>query len=141
MNHKKIATLISCMLMTGWMGSAGAQEIYRCGDSYSQKPCPGGGGKVMQVEDARSASQRSQTTQASQRDAKAADAMETARLKEEAKAAPLAVLPGRAVEPVVETPPPISTKGKAKKPAYFTAVVPKKPGDPAPKKKKKKAAV
>ena len=141
MDHKKIATLISCTLMTGWIGSAGAQEIYRCGDSYSQKPCPGGGGKVVQVEDERSASQRSQTTQAAQRDAKAADAMEKARLVEEAKAAPLSVLAGRAAEPVVETPSPVITKGKAKKPAYFTAVAPKKPGDEASKKRKKRAAV
>ncbi|MDB5873348.1 MAG: hypothetical protein JWQ07_2790, partial [Ramlibacter sp.] len=76
--RNNIHTVLSCALFALGMGSAAAEDVYRCGDSYSQTPCPGC--KVVQVEDARSASQRSQTSQAAHRDAKSADAMEKARL-------------------------------------------------------------
>ena len=118
--------------------SAQAQPIYRCGTSYSQKPCPGGGGKTVEVDDARSASQRSDTMQATQRDAKAADALEKARLKEEAKPAQVLLPPPKAPEAATSTPKP-GAKSKTKKPDQFTAVAPKN-SDDAEKKKKKKSA-
>ena len=132
-----IAAAVSACLFPGL---AASQNIYRCGDTYSQQPCAGG--KVVQTDDARSASQRADTTQASQRDAKAADAMEKARLKEEAKAAPANVL-----QPVVKGP----EAGEKNAPVmvtpknvpHFTAIAPKKPGEPKPttrtKPKKKEA--
>jgi len=112
--------------------SAAAQAIYRCGNSYSQQPCPGG--KIVDADDARSASQKSQTDQAVRRDAKAAEALEKARLKEEAIPAQVLLPPAKpqgATLKSVVTP-------TLKKPDQFTAVAPKKPGE-AVKKKKKKA--
>ena len=115
-------------------GVAAAQSVYRCGDSYSQQPCPGG--TLVQAEDARSASQRSQTSQAAQRDAKTADALEKARLKEEAKpAAALVIAPPAQVAPDQAE---RSAMAKPKKPAHFTAVGPRKPGDAKANKKKTK---
>jgi hypothetical protein len=130
--NSSIAAL--CLAACSWIAPAAAQEIYRCGDSYSQQRCPGG--TLVQADDARSAGQSAQTRLAAQRDAKAADAMEKARLKEEAKPAQ-AYIP----RPKVQAGAPQQSGGanatKAKKPAYFTATSPKKPGEAAAKKKKK----
>ena len=115
---------------------AAAQNVYRCGDSYSQQPCPSG--KAVAVDDARTASQRAQTTEAVRRDAKTASDMEKARLKEEAKPV-AAVIPLSKVEDVAPAGDRTDSSAKARKPAYFTAVSPKKPGDKAPRKKTKKA--
>lgn len=116
---------------------AAAQNVYRCGDSYSQQPCAGG--KAVAVDDARTAGQRAQTTEAVRRDAKAANELEKARLKEEGKPVAASI-----PLPKAEELPPAGDRTesavKPKKPAYFTAVSPKKPGDKAPKKKKKAKA-
>lgn len=124
--HRKLALM--GLLSATWLAPAAGQGIYRCGDTYTQQPCPGG--SVVQASDPRSASQRSQTSQAARRDAKLADAMEKARLKEEAK-------PVSAYVP----PPKQEAAAPKVKAADFTAVAPKKPGaSPAkPKKKKPKA--
>ena len=119
---------------TGWMAPAAAEDIYRCGDSYSQQPCAGG--KLVAASDTRSASQKAQTDQATKRDAKSADAMERARLKEEGKPAPVGMPLAKPQEVAQETKKPVAVD-KAKKPAHFTAVSPKKPGDGPTKKKKK----
>ena len=113
---------------------ATAQGVYRCGDTYTQRPCPGG--TVVPTDDARSASQRSDAREAAQRTAKMAVAMEQARWKEEAKAAVYAA-PARS-EPEPQREEKRSGVAKPKKPAYFTAHSTRKPGDPAPKKKSKK---
>jgi hypothetical protein len=129
---RNLPIAVLCLAACGWIAPAAAQTIYRCGNSYSQQPCPGG--TAVQADDKRSASQSSQTSLAAERDAKAADAMEKARLKEEAKPAQVAMPPARA-----EVPPPEERKvqAKAKKPTYFTATQPRKPGDTQAKKKKK----
>jgi hypothetical protein len=116
------------------LAPAAAQNVYRCGDSYSQRPCPGG--ILVPTEDTRNASQRAQTSAAAQRDAKTADAMEKARLKEEAK--PVAGYIPAPKE--AETIAPEAKPGlvKPKKPQYFTAAAPRKPGEAGAKKKKKK---
>lgn len=134
--NKILSIAVLCALVSSWTAPVAAQNIYRCGDSYSQNPCPGG--KLVPVDDARSAGQKAQTDLAVQRDAKAADAMEKARLKEEAKPAQASVPPPKAPEATHEESK-IVTAGKVKKSANFTAVAPRKPGDPPPKKKKKKA--
>lgn len=116
-----------------WPLAGSAETVYRCGESYSSQPCPGG--KQVQVDDPRSESQRAQTREAVRLDAKTADEMQKARLKEEAKPAQ-AIMPA----PKVETPEPPTgpaVTGVAKKPAYFTAVEPRKK-DKAPTAKKKK---
>jgi hypothetical protein len=115
------------LLAAVWLVPAGAQNIYRCGDSYSQKPCPGG--TVVQAEDPRSASQRSQTTQAAERDARTADAMEKARIKEEAKPQAQVHIPPAKQQAVAR---------KAKEPAPFRAIAPIKSGDAPVKPKKTK---
>ena len=76
-----------------------AQTVYRCGDTYVQKPCPGG--KTVDVDDSRSASQRTDTLDATRRTAKAADAMQKERMAEEAKAAQV-LLPPEHPEAAVE---------------------------------------
>lgn len=130
--NRNLAAALLCAASAGWMHPAGAQAIYRCGDSYSQRPCPGG--KVVDADDARSASQKSQTDQAVRRDAKAAEALEKARLKEEAKPAQVLMPPAGPQEAAPKT----AAASKPKKSEQFTAVAPKKPGE-AEKKKKKKA--
>jgi len=65
-------------------GMAGAQEVIRCGNAYGQQPCAGG--SAVQAADPRSPAQRAQAAAVIQRDARLADAMEEARLKEEAQA-------------------------------------------------------
>lgn len=119
-----------------WLAPAAAQSVYRCGDSYSHKPCPGG--TLVPVEDARSASQRLQTGQAAQRDAKAAEVMEKARLKEEAKPAQ-GYIPADKPESGMQQERQAPVAAKATKPAQFTAVAPRKPGDTGSAKKDKKA--
>ena len=112
------------VLLAAWLAPLAAQNVYRCGDSYSQQPCPGG--TIIEAQDERSAGQRAQTSQAAQRDAKTADAMEKARLKEEAKPAQAYIPPAKKE----------AAAGKLKKPGHFTAAAPKKPGDTPVKKKK-----
>jgi hypothetical protein len=131
--NSSIAAL--CLAACSSVTPATAQEIYRCGGSYSQQRCAGG--TVVNAEDARSAGQSSQTRLAAERDAKAADAMEKARLKEEAKPAQSYIPPLKAPDATPQdSGTPVSAK--AKKPAYFTATAPKKPGAQAKKKKKAK---
>lgn len=127
----RLATALLGAALAAGAATAGAEGIYRCGDSYSQQPCPGG--KLVDAADARSAGQKSQTDQAVRRDAKAADAMEKARLKEEARPAQLLMPPQKAQE---ATPKPVAAS-KTHKPGQFTAVAPKKPGDVPPGKKKR----
>ena len=112
---------------------AAAQDVYRCGDSYSQRPCPGG--TLVPTDDARSASQQAQTSSAAQRDAKTANMMEKARLKEEAKPVAGYIPAPKEAEAITQE----SRPGlvKPKKPQYFTAAAPRKPGDAAKNKKKK----
>ena len=101
-----------------------AQTVYRCGDSYGQKPCVGG--TALNVDDSRTASQRADTLEATKRDAKTANAMEKARLAEEAK-------PAQALLPPEK--PPESVKQEAPTVLRAKALQPRKK-----KKKTKKAA-
>jgi len=125
----------------GAVQPAAAQNVYRCGDTYSQRPCAGG--TLVPTDDARSDAQRAEARAAAQRNGKTADAMEKARLKEEAKPAQ-AYMPPPGSEPVAEEKKPVAMV-KPKKPQYFTAAAPRKPGETAAKKKakqkKKKTAV
>jgi hypothetical protein len=111
---------------------AAAQTTYKCGETYSQQPCSGG--SALQSVDARTEAQRVQAGAAAKRDAKLADAMEKERLKQEAQAAPANILPR---PDTTEAPQNRPATAKPKKPEVFVAVVPRKPGEKAPKKKKK----
>lgn len=61
---------------------AHAQTAYRCADSYSQAPCPGG--VAIDAADSRSNSQKAQTDAATARDIRTAESLEKSRLKQEA---------------------------------------------------------
>jgi len=103
--------------------SAIAQKVYKCGSSYSQVPCPAG--TVIEVDDARSAGQKKQTDDAARRDARLADDMEKARLKQDALAAPALVV-GTSAQPGDTPAKPgkrtaARKKGPKKQPEDFTA--------------------
>ena len=68
----RVLCLLACV--AGWSIPAAGQTVWRCGDTYSQRPCPGG--KEVPAQDARDAAQRAQTGNAARRDAKLADEME-----------------------------------------------------------------
>jgi hypothetical protein len=114
---------------------AQAQTVYRCGESYSNQPCPGA--TAIAVDDPRSAAQRAQTDAATQRDARSAQLLETERLRQEGKPAPATIL----ASPAKPAPAAADKKlagAKPKKPAHFTAASPRKPGETSAAKKKKK---
>ena len=69
--------IASSALSTG----ATAQNIHKCGDTYSQLPCPGGA--VINATDPRTIEQKSQMDLATARDTRAANALESARLQQE----------------------------------------------------------
>ena len=63
--------------------AASAQLTYKCGNNYSQTPCPDA--VVLDKTDQRTSAQKAQADQATQRDARLASTMEKARLQQEAK--------------------------------------------------------
>lgn len=141
-HQARVLCLLACV--AGWSIPGVAQPVYRCGDnSYSTTPCPGG--KAVDVADPRTAAQRAQTLDAARRESRMADEMEKTRLKQEAVAAKAA----QAAAPLPVADPPYEAASgdrtlspyRAKKPQYFTAVAPKKPGDAKPTKAAKKKAV
>ncbi|HNV60035.1 MAG TPA: hypothetical protein PKH72_10300 [Rhodoferax sp.] len=74
-----IALIASCVYSTRATG----QNVYRCGNTYSQKPCADG--IALDFDDARTAEQKAQSDAQIKHDAAAGNAMEKARLKEEAE--------------------------------------------------------
>ena len=115
--------------------SAGAQNVYRCGDSYSNQPCAGA--TMVLADDSRSAAQRAATEAATGRAAKLAALMQKERVKQEGEPAQATIPPPRieAPEPLAERPV-ARRKSKPRKSELFTAVAPRKPGDTAAKKSK-----
>ena len=109
---------------TGGIGFAAARELACAGAT------------VVPTDDPRSAAQRAQTDAATRRDARSAQVLESERLKQEGKPAQ-AVIPETAPQAVAPPTDRTLTKARPKKPELFTAVAPRKPGDAAPKKKKK----
>lgn len=109
---------------------ASAQQVWRCGNSYSQQPCPGG--TPLDVTDPHRPADAARVARATKSDQQRADALEKARLEQERKA-PRAQVMGA---PQAAATPPQSTKKADKKqdkkkpapkePAHFTAVAPKK---------------
>ena len=118
--------------------AAAADKIYRCGDTYSDQPCVGA--TMVPTPDPPTLAQREQTEAATRRDAKTADLMEKERLRLEGQPAQAMIPkpPPRPPTPVVD--PPKTIKHKLRKPEYFSAVAPRKPGDTVAKKKKARKA-
>jgi hypothetical protein len=84
------------VLLATFAWPATAETVYRCADGYSQKPCPGGA--QLQVGDERSAQQRLDSGAVARRDAKLAEQLHAARLKQEAQA-PGAYIPAAKASP------------------------------------------
>ena len=62
---------------------AGAEEVYKCGNAYSQKPCPGA--VLVDVQDARTAAQKAQADANTRHEMAQVQALEKAHQKEEAQ--------------------------------------------------------
>ena len=113
---------------------ASAQNSYKCGDAYSQAPCPGG--VIVDATDQRTSAQKTQADLTRGRDARTADAMEKARLQQEkidlaANTPPVKPATAGTASNTRTT----QAKKKKKAPEYFTAQVPgKKKKKQAPKK-------
>ena len=80
MRHPLLNALVLMVLYVCSTG-AGAQQVYKCGGSYSQTPCPDG--VVIDATDARTKAQKTQTDLATERAERIAAAMEKARLQQE----------------------------------------------------------
>lgn len=82
---KLLSQLVAIVLLASSLAlPTQAQKVYRCGNSYSQTPCPDG--KAIDASDSRTPEQR-KAHEASVKDEKRrADTLEKTRLKEEAAA-------------------------------------------------------
>jgi hypothetical protein len=104
--------------------AAGAQQVWRCGSSYQQKPCTDGA--QVDVADPRTAADAANARAAVQSDLKTAATLEKARHEAE-KNAPKALVIGGTPKTPASAPKeePHHHKPKKKEPEYFTAKVPK----------------
>ena len=138
-------TLVAILFIsTNAIGTvASAQNVYRCGNTYSQTPCPSG--KSLDVTDNRSADQKKQTDAAAANSAKAGDNMEKSRLAQEkrdmaaSKARPVVVIPAAVPKVAAEPQPRAHAKRKKKASPYFTAQAPREKKEKKPAKAKKVA--
>jgi len=111
--------LAGSLLLLG-AGSALAQApaggVYRCGNSYSDAPCPGG--QAVGTDDVRSAAQQRQAQEVKQRDAAMAEKLTTERRARERAAVPqraagigpLAADAAKAAKPAASAPQPRKVK-------------------------------
>ena len=102
-----------------------AQTIYKCGNNYSQSPCPGG--SVVDADDPRTPAQKAQADRSAGKAAKAAERLERDRLAaQKAHAAPASTRPAVMAAPKEPASAPRTPTAKAQKPGppYFTAAVP-----------------
>jgi len=116
-------------------GSAGAQTVWRCGNSYSQQPCAGGATVTL----SEPVTGRAVATPVASTDAKLAADMEKARLAQE-RNAPKAIVIGPVQAPPVagSSVDKDGTKAKAGKLEQFTAVSPGHAKEKKAKARKKK---
>jgi hypothetical protein len=131
--HPTPIMLVALLALNGSM--AGAQTVYRCGNSYSQQPCPGG--SEVPSADPRTLGEAQRATRVANADARLADQMEKARLAQE-KNAPRALIIGPQT-PVKEEAKKESSKPK-RKADELSAVSPRPPHEAKKKTKKKKTA-
>jgi hypothetical protein len=80
---KTLRQISACLLLTLGVLPAFAQtqKIYRCGNSYSHQPCPGG--STIEADDSRTPAQRKAHQASVQREQHIADKMEKDRVKDE----------------------------------------------------------
>lgn len=77
-----ITTVSLCVAALAAAPALSAQTVYRCGNSYSDQPCPGG--STLGPGDTISEAQRERAKAATQRDRRTADSLEKERLAQEA---------------------------------------------------------
>lgn len=136
--------LAFAMIMGAAACAAQAQAIYRCGQTYSQTPCPDG--RIIDSSDPRTAAQRVAAKRAAAKEKQLAAKMETERrAQESAQAASQAASTGTSVAPPVRTvvaSAPANPKHKSKTKSHkakaasgadFTAIVPSSAGKPISK--------
>ena len=113
--------ILVCMLPGA---AALSQTVYRCGDSYSQTPCPGA--TSLEVDDSRSPTQKAQADAATATASRAAVAMERERLARErtSEASKIRTAAVSGIAPAAETPVRKVVKKTKPAPLYFTAGVP-----------------
>lgn len=75
--------VLPCLLLLALNTMTLAQPVYRCGNSYSQTPCPGA--VPVAADDARSDAQRTAAKQTLNSDKKLAKDLEAARRQDEAR--------------------------------------------------------
>lgn len=73
--------IVVTLLAAGAMSAAQAQTVYRCGNAYSQAPCPDA--KLVEVGDSRSPAQQAEARQAAADDRRLAADMRRDRLADE----------------------------------------------------------
>lgn len=107
----------------------GAQNIYKCGDSYSETPCPGA--TTIKAQDPRLPAQKKQTDAATKANIQLASKMQKERLAEEKLAAPKtqattpsATAPTAQVSASATVLTPKRIQSKSKKPDQFIAEIP-----------------
>ena len=96
---QKLRAITAMALTLCAAGMVQAQTVYRCNDSYSDKPCPGAA--TVDVNDKRSAAQKQEADKSTRHDQQAAQKLEKERLQQEAAnhrntAAVTPVAPGQA---------------------------------------------
>ena len=113
--------ILACLLPGA---AALSQTIYRCGDSYSQTPCPGA--TSLEVDDSRSALQKAQADAATAAASRTAGTMERERLAREhnSEASKLRNAAGSGSTHAADTPARKAAKKTKPAPLYFTAGVP-----------------
>jgi type IV secretory pathway VirB10-like protein len=81
----KYISLIAIIFIASYAIStrANAEDVYRCGSTYSQKPCPDA--VKVDVEDSRTPAQKAEADAKTQRETAQVHAIENARQKEEAQ--------------------------------------------------------
>ena len=90
---------IAALLLSLLTALAGAQPVYRCGNAYSQSPCPAGG-RIVDATDPRTAAQRAEARRVAADEQRFAADLRRDRLADEKAAKPsgVASLSGPAVE-------------------------------------------
>lgn len=134
MQYRLSLAILACLLPSA---AALGQTIYRCGDSYSQTPCPGA--TSLEVDDSRSPVQKAQADAATAAASRAAGTMERERLARErtSEASKIRNAAGSSSAHAAATPARKAAKQAKPEPLYFTAGVPaektkdkvKKPAD------------
>ena len=89
---------------------AAQAQVYRCGQTYSQKPCPDG--KLIDSSDPRSAAQRAEAKRAVAKEKQLAAELERERRQRDSGVTPAAA--SLAVAPSASKPVPMKSTGKAK---------------------------